>query len=160
MGLKPHRTTIDTTQDWFMNEAATRGGIASVSTTGSGVSEDQAEQLVTYRANPSGVKPVGLLLNDMVDIDLTRQRKSYEKDEVVKGEKVTLLRKGTVVTNMIYPSQTPTGGAIAYVGHSGYIASTDVASDSEFAAANREVGRFESSKDEDGYCKVTINLPQ
>lgn len=93
MALKSDRSVLDTDISFFMNEAATRGGVASVSTGGSGAAMDQGEALVTYAALPSGAVPVGLLLNDMVNIDLTRQHLNQHKDEVQKGGKVTLLRK-------------------------------------------------------------------
>ncbi len=53
-----------------MNEVATRGGIASLSTGGSGAAMDQGAALVTYAATASGKVPMGILLNDMVDLDL------------------------------------------------------------------------------------------
>ena len=70
----------------------------SISTGGSGASMDNGSAVVTYAALPSGKVPVGLLLNDMVNIDLTRQHHQH-KDEVQKGGKVTLAQKGTFVTN-------------------------------------------------------------
>jgi hypothetical protein len=75
---------------------------------------------------------------------------------VQKGGKVTLLTQGTVVTNMIYPGDTPTAGGLAYVAHSGYIAAAN--KDSTLGQAS-VVGRFLSTDDEDGYYKVSISLP-
>ena len=67
MALKGDRHEFETTIDFFCNdEAAERGGIASFSTAGSGAALDQSAALVTYSATQSGVKPVGVLLNDMV----------------------------------------------------------------------------------------------
>ena len=40
MALKSDRSTLQTDISFFMNEAATRGGVASISTGGSGVSLD------------------------------------------------------------------------------------------------------------------------
>ena len=62
MALKSDRSTLDIDISFFMNEAATRGGIVSISTGGSGAAMDQGEALVTYAALPSGKVPVGLLL--------------------------------------------------------------------------------------------------
>lgn len=128
MALKTDRSVLDTDISFFMNEAATRGGIASVSTGGSGAAMDQGEALVTYAAVPSGKVPVGLLLNDMVNIDLTRQHLNQHKDEVQKGGKVTLLRKGYVVTNSIEGAD-PSAGDPAYVAHSGNLAASDLSDD-------------------------------
>ena len=70
-----------------MNEVAERGGVVSLSTAGSGASLDNGNAVVTYAADPSGKVPLGLLINDMVNIDLTRQHLNQHKDEVQKGGK-------------------------------------------------------------------------
>ena len=159
MALKSDRNEVETDISFFMNEVATRGGVASISTVGSGAAMDQGGALVTYAALPSGKIPVGLLVNDMVNIDLTRQHINQHKDEVQKGGKVTLLRKGYVVTNNI-EGTTPTAGAPAYVAHSGNLSIADLSNDDTDAdGSTRVVGRFLSTVDEDGYAKVYIDLP-
>ena len=158
MALKSDRSTLQTDISFFMNEAATRGGVASISTGGSGVSLDNGAAVVTYGAVPSGKVPVGILLNDMVDIDLTRQHLNQHKDEVQKGGKVSLLTKGWVVTNSL--QGTPAAGDLAYLGHSGNIATEDLSNDDTDAdGSSRVVGRFLSSVDQNGYAKVFIDLP-
>lgn len=158
MALKSDRSTLQTDISFFMNEAATRGGVASISTGGSGVSLDNGAAVVTYGAVPSGKVPVGVLLNDMVDIDLTRQHLNQHKDEVQKGGKVSLLTKGWVVTNSL--QGTPAAGDLAYLGHSGNIANEDLSNDDTDAdGSSRVVGRFLSSVDQNGYAKVFIDLP-
>ena len=157
MALKSDRSTLQTDISFFMNEAATRGGIATISTGGSGAAMDQGAALVTYVADPSGKVPVGLLVNDMVNIDLTRQHLNQHKDEVQKGGKVTLLQKGWVVTNT-FEGTNPSAGDPAYVGHSGNLATTALAGNPT-NPAHLLVGRFLSGVDEDGYAKVFIDLP-
>ncbi len=137
----------------FMNEVAERGGIACISTAGSGAALDQSANLVTYAAVPSGKVPFGILLNDMVNKDLTRTHINQHKNEVQKGGKVTLLREGYVTTNMIYPGKTPAGGDNAYVANSGYL--SNAANPSQVGY----VGQFETSKDEDGYATLYVKLP-
>lgn len=161
MALKPLRIHTESNIDAFMNAVAERGGIVSFSSaTASGEGMDQSEFTVAYVANPSGAAPYGVLMNDVVNYDLTRQRLNEHKDEVQLGSKVTVYSKCTVVTNMIYPGQTPAAGDIAYLGHSGYIASTDVvAAGGASTQENRKIGRFLTRKDQDGYAKVSINLP-
>lgn len=151
MALRPDRHEMDTDISYFMNEVAERGGLVSLSTGGSGAAMDQSQALVTYAAAPSGKAPMGVLLNDMVNIDLTRQHLNQFKNEVQKGSKVTLLRRGYVVTNKILG--TPTAGNKAYVAHSGNFSPTDVIGGSPV------VGQFMSSKDQDGFAKVAVNLP-
>lgn len=177
MALKADRHELQTDISFFMNEVATRGGIAIMkgtvegTTGGSGAAMDQSNALVTYARVPvttaamsiSGVVPVGMLLNDMVNLDLTRQHINWHKDEVQKGGKVTLLKKGWAVTDKIYPGETPVAGGLAYVSHSGLIAVSNhctVTQDAgDVRGVGRVVGRFLSTKDEDGYVKVEINLP-
>jgi hypothetical protein len=102
MALKTDRSTLQTDISFFMNEAATRGGVAVISTAGSGASMDNGTALVTYAAaSIRESSAVGVLVNDMVDIDLTRQHLNQHKDEVQKGGKVTLLTKGWVVTSSL-----------------------------------------------------------
>ena len=159
MALKSDRSTLQTDISFFMNEAATRGGVACLSTGGSGAAMDQGEALVTYAALPSGKVPVGLLLNDMVDVDLLRQHVNQHKDEVQKGNKVTLLQKGYVVTNNLEGS-SPSAGDPAYVAHSGNLAASDLSNDdTDDDGSTRLVGRFLSGVDQDGYAKVFIDLP-
>jgi len=156
MALKADRHELQTDISFFMNEVASRGGIATFSTAGSGAAMDSNKALVTYVASPSGKIPAGLLLNDMVNIDQTRQHINWHKDEVQKGGKVTMLSIGWVVTDRVYPGVTPAVGEVAYVHHSGYISNAVVAGHSTTDLA---VGRFISKKDEDGYAKVSVSLP-
>ena len=103
---------------------------------------------VVQVANNTAEKPVGLLLNDVVDLDLTRQHINYAKDEVQKGGKVAVLRVGTVVTDQI--SGTITMGDPAHFGADGKIVGS--------VTTSLQVGRFLSKKDADGYAKVAINI--
>lgn len=150
MALKPDRIELMTDISFFMNTTATRGGVASVVTGGSGVAMDDASAVVRYAVAASGAKPVGVLLNDVVDLDLTRQHINWHRDEVQVGGKVTLLRQGQVTTDMLVPGITPTAGVDAYVGASGLIGTS-----SSNAA---KVGTFLSSVDSDGFAKVSVNL--
>tara|TARA_R100000479_G_scaffold106735_1_gene53516 strand:- start:625 stop:1089 length:465 start_codon:yes stop_codon:yes gene_type:complete len=154
MALKSDRNEVQTDISFFMNEVATRGGIASLSTGGSGAAMDQGAALVTYAATASGKAPIGILLNDMVNLDLTRQHINQHKDEVQKGGKVTVLRKGYVVTNNIEGTE-PDAGDQAFPAHSGNFSKADIVGDGTVSA----IGRFLSGKDEDGYYKVEVNLP-
>lgn len=151
MALKPDRVELLTDVSFFMNTVAERGGVASVvtATSGVGVSMDDANAVVQYAAVASGAKPVGVLLNDVVDYDLTRQHINWYRDEVQKGGKVTLLRNGQVTTNSIVASDVPAAGDSAYVGASGMLTTSNVGA---------KVGQFLSSKDTDGYAKVSVNL--
>lgn len=151
MGLKGDRRVIQDDISYFMNETATRGGIVSLSTGGSGVSLDQAVNVVTYAANSSGKVPIGMLQNDVVNYDLTRQILNVHKDEVQIGGKVTLTKKGWHVTDMIVG--TPAAGGSGYLSSSGYIQTVAATS-----LVNPYVGRFMTTKDQDNFAKFELNI--
>ena len=152
MALKPDRVELLTDVSFFMNTTAERGGVVSVvtATSGVGVSMDDANAVVAYAAVASGAKPVGLLMNDVVNLDLTRQHINWHKDETQVGGKVTVLRVGQVTTNMLVAAITPSAGADAYVGASGLIGTSSTNA--------VKIGQFLSAKDTDGYVKVSVNL--
>lgn len=149
MALKPDRTESQVDISFFMETVEERGGVASLVTGGSGIAMDDGQAVVGYATTPSGETPVGILLNDVVDIDLTRQHINFHKDEVVVGGKVALLRVGQVVTDRLNGS--PVAGDAAYVGVSGLL--TEV---QEVGAAR--VGTFLSNPDSEGFAKVSINI--
>ena len=157
MALKSDRNELQTDISFFMNEIATRGGVVSISTGGSGAAMDQGAALVTSTA-ASGKAPIGVLLNDVVSLDLTRQHINQHKDEVQKGGKVTILRKGYVVTNSLSCATDAEAGDVAYVQLDGTIANSGCIDD-HTGRAGSSIGTFLSSVDEDGYAKVEINLP-
>jgi hypothetical protein len=150
MALKPDRIEHKTDISFFMNSVAERGGVVSALTSGSGVSMDDGNATVVYAAVPSGAKPVGLLLNDVVNLDLTRQHINWHKDEMQIGGKVTVLRQGQVTTDMLVPGITPSAGVDAYVGPSGLIGTS--------SSNAVKIGQFLSAKDSDGYAKVSVNI--
>lgn len=155
MALKPDRNVLETDISFFCNDTtASRGGVMCISTVGSGAAMDQAANVCTYKANSSGAIPVGVLMQDVVNLDLTRQHANWHKDEVQTGSKVCLGVKGWVVTDRIYPGTTPTAGQTAYVGQSGYFTPT------QLTGGEPVCGRFMSTKNEDGFARVNFNLPE
>ena len=157
MALKPDRVEHLTDLSFFMNETGDRGVVVTfdVSNGGaSGAAMDNSKALVRTPTGTVGAdfqKPAGLLLNDVVNLDLTRQHINYHKDEVQKGSKVLLLKRGTVVTNCV--SGTPTAanvGASLYFNEDGFLTVSNTSS--------TVVGRLLSIKDADGYAKVDIDV--
>ena len=149
MALRPDRNEHLTDLSFFMNETAERGVIVTAATQGSGAAMDDSTAAVNI-ANAVTDKPVGLLLNDVVNLDLTRQHINYAKDEVQKGSKVLLLRRGFVVTDQI--SGAITMGEPAHWMGGGQLCSATANS------ASVQVGRWLSKKDADGFAKVEINI--
>lgn len=148
-GLRNYNDGVDIS--FFMNATGERGGIVVSVTAGSGAAMDQSDNVVAYPTGQaqSGTLPVGLLLNDVVNKNLTQTHINKHKDEMQVGGKVTLLRRGMVVTNKV--SGTPTAHGKAYYSNLGELTTTDEGS-------CPQVGRFLSTKDADGYCKVEINI--
>jgi|TARA_R110002020_G_scaffold48997_1_gene139899 hypothetical protein len=150
MALKPDRVEALTDLSFFMNETGERGVILTHNSAGSGASMDDNTATVVV-ATGTGDYPAGLLLCDVVNLDLTRQHINYAKDEVQKGGKVLLLRRGWVVTNKVEasPSTTIVAGSPAY-----FMSNGEVTPD----AGSAQIGRFLSVKDADGYVKVEIDI--
>tara|TARA_B100000809_G_scaffold242779_1_gene267181 strand:+ start:386 stop:847 length:462 start_codon:yes stop_codon:yes gene_type:complete len=152
MALRPDRNEHLTDLSFFMNETAERGILVVASTQGSGAAMDDSSAAVkigTAVARATDA-PVGLLLNDVVNLDLTRQHINYAKDEMQKGGKVLLMRVGTVTTDQI--SGAITMGDPAHFMGAGQLCSATANSNSAV------IGRWLSKKDADGYAKVAINI--
>jgi len=161
MALKADRYEESTDISFFYNEGtAARGGVvildAAAIAGASGAALDQGENLVKYDTPAATSVPVGILLNDVVNKDLTRTHLNQHKDEVQKGGKVTILTRGWVVTDKITGS--PVAGNAAYASTTGTVAANTTLGGSA-ASGNLAVGRFMSSKDADGYAKLYVNLP-
>ena len=148
MALKPDRVEHLTDLSYFMNETAERGIIVTHLSAGSGAAMDDSNATVQV-ANNTGELPAGLLLNDVVNLDLTRQHLNFHQDEVQQGGKVLLLRRGTVVTDQVTPGQTIAPGAAAHFAANGVLTT---------GTASAQVGRFLSDYDAEGYVKVEINI--
>lgn len=153
MALKPDRYHVESEIGYYCNDVTERGVILGFGSSGSGAALDQTQAIASLPgANVSGVKPLGVLMNDMISLDFTKFHQNYYKDVMPVGGKCTLWKKGWVVTDKIFPGATPVAGDTAYVAASGYFhnAITNLAA---------QVGRFLSAKDERGFAKVEVNLP-
>jgi len=176
MALKADRKITDGTDISFFCNLATaeRGTVVILSAGGSGAAMDDSAALVTYptKAFGSGEYPIGILMNDVVSGDLTKTHINYQKDEVQTGGKVTICRRGTVLTNMFAGS--PTAGQAAYIGSTatdGKLTGITLGNGSAplmftnaFSPTGggtsvvTRVGTWLSSKDSDGYAKLDVNL--
>ena len=156
MALKSDRYELQTDISFFCNTALDRGIVVVYQDgTGTGAAMDQGVAVVAATAGVAGTSAVaGILLNDVVNKDLTRTHLNQHKDEVQKGGKVTVLRKGYVVTNDIFGTPAAGGAAYAAAHAEGGSAAGLIATSGTY-----QIGRFLSTKDEDGYVKVEVNLP-
>lgn len=153
MALKADRIHVDSRIDYFMTHTAERGGVVVVQNGGSGIAMDQGAHRVEYSITPSGKKPVGVLMSQVVNLDLTRQKMNVHKEEVQVGGKVTIWNKCQVTTNYVQSGVSPTAGQTAYLHREGRFTNVDN------IGGAPTVGVFDSKKDEDGYVKVSVNLP-
>lgn len=149
--LKPDRNLTQWVFNYKSAAAATKGGLVSASTSASGVGAN-GPGVASYVANPSGAFVLGVLLDDVEVLD-SRLDRNHFKEVVGVGDQVSIGNQGWVVTDMVYPGVSPTAGQAAYLGHSGYFTNTQT------PAQAPKVGRFETSKDEDGFVKVSLNIP-
>lgn len=155
MALRPDRdynAIDDISHFWAKSPVAAtseKGGIASVKTAGSGVSLDDKTNEVDYVANPSGAVAMGVMLADVKTYTGNRWYRNFHNGEVLPGEKCCLIRKGWVVTNAV--SGTPAAGAAAYLAENGNVSATQM-------TGAPKVGRFETTKDENGFVKLFVDL--
>lgn len=149
--LKPDRNLTQWVFNYKSAAAAVQGGLVSATTPASGVGAN-GPGVAGYAASPSGAHVLGVLLDDVEVLDPKLDRNHY-KEVVGVGDQVSIGSEGWVVTDMVYPGVDPVAGQSAYLGHSGYFTNVQT------PVQAPKVGRFETSKDEDGYVKVSINIP-
>ena len=154
MALKMDRQVDAVDISYFLNEVAERGVVVSVSTGGSGIAMDNPRSLATVAATSVGARPLGILLNDFVDVDTSRLPVNWMKDQSVIGNKCTIMTKGWAVTNKVIG--TPTAGQLAVLASSGSLAGVAVGTAS--SANSPLVGLFRSGVDENGFAKVYVDL--
>lgn len=155
MALKADRMIESTETGFYMNGTASPGVIACVNTSTSGASMDATTNVVVIAPNSSGQRPIGLLLDEVVNIDLTRIPENWNKAQCVSGDKVSLLRKGYVVTDAVVG--TVNAGSGAMLVSSGSVAN-QTAITTWNQVANPKVGKFLSTADEGGFARLYVDL--
>lgn len=104
-------------------------------------------------AVPTGTSgsPVGVLLNDVEDIDLSTQPhlNRFYKDVVPLCSPVTLLTHGYVYTDKLVTGNTPAAGGAAHFNTDGKFTTT---------TTSTRVGTFRGAKDADGFVGVDVNI--
>lgn len=160
MALKSDRNIVDWDLAYYCDTTASKGMLAFHTTnTGpspSGGFMDQGEAVVTFPANPSGHTPLGFLLDDVVNQDLTQQHLDHNRAVVQVGSKVSIATRGWLCTDKI--QGTPSGGMLCLPGGTGHV-TTDGHVNGVAASGLVAVGRFMGAKDADGFAKVSFNLP-
>lgn len=152
MALKPLRK-YDEGSDiaYVLNEVAEAGIVVRHVTGASGTGKPgDANNLVELPTDSGGV-PVGVLVSDVVSLDLSRHNHigRNHRDEVPVCSPVTLVTDGYVYTNMLVSGDDPTPGAAAYYTTGGMLTTS---------AGSTVVGRFRGKKDADGYVGVDVTV--
>lgn len=155
MALKPQILQEQTQVVFYASGAMTRGGIVCASAAASGAGLDNSVSIVEYAATPSGRYPIGVLVYDVVNQDVTDQPLNRHKHLALVNNKVPILNRGWVVSNNIFSGATSSvqPGQPAYVGPSGLFTNTSV-----WPYYGSQVGRFMTKVDQDGYARVQIDL--
>ncbi len=155
MALKGDRNyTNDVSIDVFMNTTGEQGTFVIFSSGGSGAGMDDSNAVVVVPTGqePSGTNPAGLLLYDVTTDDPTRQRAFYEKNSVVVGEKVAVVRRGEVTTDRIATGLTIVIGDKAY--YDAYGDFTNAAPTN----VTQAVGQFRTLQNANGYATIDIHF--
>ncbi len=149
MALKPDRIELadGSRIKFFMNTATTRGRIVNMDSPG-GAGMDNPSATVSVPAGPSG-NPAGVLMNDVVNLNLTRQHLNQHVDEVQVGNKVDVLVRGVVKTDVLKSGDNPSAGDPAYYTNNGEFTTT---------SGSSKVGVFLGPKDADGYVEIEVNI--
>ena len=149
MALKPDRIELPDGSriKYFMNETAERGIVVNLDSPG-GEGMDDPTATVSVPTGAAG-NPAGVLMNDVDDLDLTRTHKNWHQDVVQVGDKVALLVRGVIRTNMLASGDTPAAGGAAHYTTDGEFTTT---------TTSNQVGRFVSETDAEGYVEVEVNI--
>lgn len=153
MALKGDRREFFHDVEWKFNVVAEAGGFASIDTAGSGGYPGQSANVAKYAADPSGAKPLGILLHDVDDYDTNRQHENFARAGFVTriGGKVALDRAGRYTTNMVASGVNPGAGDSAYLAANGKVSNVQ-------ASGAPKVGTFMNTKDQNGFIKIQVEL--
>jgi hypothetical protein len=142
MGLKGEREVL-ATNIYFTAVASTnleRGIVL--------VANGATAEVATFPQHPLTAKPIGLLLDDVEDLDFTTRPQVFVRNVVPQGSEISLLTKGRVKTSMF--TGTPLAGEKAYLGADGKV--------SNVVGSGLEVGHFESAQDADDYVRLWVDI--
>jgi hypothetical protein len=147
IGLKPQRYIVCENYYHFCDAAASRGMV---------VEFDDIEHVPGCGAcmvRPGFVhgRAAGVLLNEVVDIDLSKSHFNWYKDEVQIGGKVWLLTAGEIVTNPIITKPVKLGDEV-------YYDETGRLTTENSNKTRGPVGKIISHVDIDEYYKISIKV--
>ncbi len=146
MALSPSRQIFQSNVDYSLNQIAERGVICSINagTTPNG------EVVV---ATGVGVTPIGLLLDDVEDLNFDRHGEYRQRNVVDIGSVVGLAQECEILTDQL--TGTPVAGNTAYLGINGTVSPTLTFDNTTVSPI---VGKFLSAANANGFAKVRIDI--
>ena len=151
MALAPSRQQQHTLVRFALNQVSERGVICSIlpGTTAAGE--------VTVSAAPTGVglRAVGVLLDDVEDLNFDRHGEYRQRNVVDVGSVIGLANEGDFETDQI-TGATPLAGQTAYLGANGSLTTTQA--DDGLGNVAPELGYFLSGPNANGFAAVHLDL--
>lgn len=151
MALAPSRQDHHQTIRYALNQVAERGVVVSIlpGTTAAGE--------VTVSAAPTGVglRAVGILLDDVEDLNYDRHGEYRQRNVVDEGSVVGVSYEGDFETDRL-SGPAPVAGQAAYLGANGTL--TTVQADDGLGNLAPELGWFMSAPNANGFAAVHIDL--
>jgi len=142
MALAPSRNPLEDTVRYALNAVAERGLVVCMSATAG-----EVEVVADPTVGPP--KAVGVLLDDVEDMNFDRHGEYRQRNVVDVGSAVGVATKGVYETDKI--TGTPSQGDVAYLHNNGYVSPTDLGS-------CPVVGYFMSAKNANGFAAVKFDL--
>ncbi len=138
MGLRPFRQIMATNNDFMSDTSAMeRGGVVSVA----------SGSLGSYATEASGAVPLGILLNDIEDLNYFTGKEQLYRSAHDIGSILAIATEGEVETDFLDPAVTGhiVTGAPAYLSSSGWITTRPQLSDTNLTViVSPRVGVFTS----------------
>lgn len=150
MALAPSRQVFQTNSKYALNEVAERGLICCIQTSVTAAGEVTAAAVATG----VGVQPVGILLDDVEDLNYDRHGEYRQRNVVDVGSVVGLAAKGDFETDRL-SGPAPLAGQDAYLGAGGTL--TSVQATDGITSAPR-LGYFQSGVNANGFAAVHLDL--
>ena len=147
MALGPNRQVFQTTIRYAVAAVAVRGGILSYSSTAG-----EAE----YDVDGSGALALGILLDDVEDLNFDRHPEYLQRNVVDIGSVVGIANKGVFQTDQVVTGNLPAQGNPAYLHPNGQVST--VLLDDGVGNTSPLVGAFRSALDANGFVSLLVDL--
>ena len=151
MALAPSRQVFQTNIKYALNEVTPRGRLVCL------IPGTTAAGEVTAAATPTGllVKPVGVLLDDVEDLNFDRHGEYRQRNVVDVGSNIGIATEADLETDQL-SGTAPVAGNPAYLGTGGTF--TPDQADDGLGNLAPLVGWFQSGTNANGFAAVHVDL--